>query len=165
MSQSGEAFERGGRITSGYSAPRSTHETYHPGGYGVSEGLRRARRPYAVKNALTGSAIMAFAVGAYYYSIRQVKPDDTSSASSSSLASNTTSSSGSTSLFGGGDDNTPSPAAMPIGPLGSLKALQVSNQKGLEDLRAGPPITDAQRDELRAQILIAQGRLNSSNLR
>ncbi|PWN89270.1 hypothetical protein FA10DRAFT_231820 [Acaromyces ingoldii] len=56
--------------------PRSTHASYHPGGYGVSEGLKRARRPFAVRNAVTGSAIMAFAVGVYWYSISKVKQDD-----------------------------------------------------------------------------------------
>lgn len=54
--------------------PRSTHETYHPGGYGVSEGLKRARKPFLVRNAATGGAIAAFAVGVYYYSISKVGP-------------------------------------------------------------------------------------------
>ncbi|EPQ30583.1 uncharacterized protein PFL1_02107 [Pseudozyma flocculosa PF-1] len=56
--------------------PRSTHATYHPKGYGVSEGLKRARRPYLVKNIVTGSLIMGFAVGVYLYSISKVKQDD-----------------------------------------------------------------------------------------
>lgn len=57
-------------------SPRSTHASYHPGGYGVSEGLKRARRPFLVKNALTGGAIMAFCTGVYFYSISKVKQDD-----------------------------------------------------------------------------------------
>ncbi|PWN50416.1 hypothetical protein IE53DRAFT_410919 [Violaceomyces palustris] len=56
--------------------PRSTHATYHPKGYGVSEGLKRARRPYLVRNLITGTAIMSFAVGVYFYSISKVKQDD-----------------------------------------------------------------------------------------
>ncbi|KAN0064917.1 hypothetical protein ACQY0O_001974 [Thecaphora frezii] len=56
--------------------PRSTHATYHPKGYGVSEGLKRARRPYLFKNAVTGSLIMGFVVGVYFYSISKVKQDD-----------------------------------------------------------------------------------------
>ncbi|KAK0556171.1 hypothetical protein OC844_005928 [Tilletia horrida] len=56
--------------------PRSTHASYHPGGYGVSEGLRRARRPYFWKNAVTGGLILSFATGVYYYSISKVKQDD-----------------------------------------------------------------------------------------
>ncbi|CAD6924709.1 unnamed protein product [Tilletia controversa] len=56
--------------------PRSTHASYHPGGYGVSEGLKRARRPYFWKNAATGGAILGFATAVYYYSISKVKQDD-----------------------------------------------------------------------------------------
>ncbi|UZJ53404.1 hypothetical protein CBS101457_002724 [Exobasidium rhododendri] len=56
--------------------PTSTHESYHPGGYGVSEGLKRARRPFLVKNILTGGVIMSFAVGVYWYSISKVRQDD-----------------------------------------------------------------------------------------
>lgn len=52
--------------------PRSTHATYHPGGYGVSEGLKRARKPYRMRNILTGSLIMGFATGVYFYSISKV---------------------------------------------------------------------------------------------
>jgi len=50
----------------------STHSTYHPGGYGVSEGLKRARRPFAVRNALTGAAILGFCTTVYFYSISKV---------------------------------------------------------------------------------------------
>ncbi|TKY87499.1 hypothetical protein EX895_003513 [Sporisorium graminicola] len=56
--------------------PRSTHATYHPGGYGISEGLKRARKPYRVRNILTGSLIMGFATSVYFYSISKVKQDD-----------------------------------------------------------------------------------------
>ncbi|SOV09511.1 uncharacterized protein UDID_08569 [Ustilago sp. UG-2017a] len=56
--------------------PRSTHATYHPGGYGISEGLKRARKPYRFRNILTGSLIMGFATSVYFYSISRVKQDD-----------------------------------------------------------------------------------------
>ncbi|SPO31612.1 uncharacterized protein UTRI_06359_B [Ustilago trichophora] len=56
--------------------PRSTHATYHPGGYGISEGLKRARKPYRFRNILTGSLIMGFATSVYFYSISKVKQDD-----------------------------------------------------------------------------------------
>ncbi|KAK0546375.1 hypothetical protein OC845_004617 [Tilletia horrida] len=56
--------------------PRSTHASYHPDGYGVSEGLKRARRPFFWKNTLTGGAILGFAAGVYFYSISKVKQDD-----------------------------------------------------------------------------------------
>ena len=50
----------------------STHSSYHPKGYGVSEGLKRARRPFAVRNAITGSAILGFCTAVYFYSISKV---------------------------------------------------------------------------------------------
>ncbi|KAJ1024155.1 hypothetical protein NDA16_002994 [Ustilago loliicola] len=56
--------------------PRSTHATYHPDGYGISEGLKRARKPYRFRNILTGSLIMGFATSVYFYSISKVKQDD-----------------------------------------------------------------------------------------
>jgi len=64
------------QVQSSSTPPRSTHASYHPDGYGVSEGLKRARRPYFWKNAITGGAILAFATGVYYYSISKVKQDD-----------------------------------------------------------------------------------------
>jgi len=53
--------------------PRSTHETYHPGGYGISEGLKRARKPYRFRNLVTGTLIMGFATSVYFYSISKVR--------------------------------------------------------------------------------------------
>lgn len=41
----------------------------------MSPGLKRAREPYRVKNALTGLALGAFAVGIWAYSISAVKQD------------------------------------------------------------------------------------------
>lgn len=53
--------------------PRSTHATYHPNGYGISEGLKRARKPYRLRNLVTGSLIMGFATSVYFYSISKVR--------------------------------------------------------------------------------------------
>lgn len=41
----------------------------------MSPGLLRAREQYTVKNALTGTAIAAFIVGVYFYSIQAVKQE------------------------------------------------------------------------------------------
>jgi cytochrome c oxidase assembly factor 3 len=55
---------------------RAAKATYHPGGYGVSEGLKRARAPFFTANLITGSLITAFAASVYFYSIRAVAQDD-----------------------------------------------------------------------------------------
>lgn len=55
---------------------RQARATYHPGGYGVSEGLKRARRPFRTRNFVTGGLITAFAFSVYFYSIRAVAQDD-----------------------------------------------------------------------------------------
>ncbi|KAG8626931.1 hypothetical protein KVT40_005876 [Elsinoe batatas] len=38
--------------------------------------LQRARRPYLVKNALTGLGVFGFAVGVYVFTIKAVAQDD-----------------------------------------------------------------------------------------
>jgi len=53
--------------------PRSS---YYDKNYRQSAALIRARRPYIVKNALTGAAIFAFAIGVYAFTIRAVSQDD-----------------------------------------------------------------------------------------
>lgn len=50
----------------------SAHSSYHPGGYGVSEGLKRARRPFVVRNVLVGGTLVVTAVNLYLYSIYKV---------------------------------------------------------------------------------------------
>lgn len=45
-------------------------------GYSPSAGLERARRPFRVRNALTGLGIMSFVASVYFYSISAVKQDD-----------------------------------------------------------------------------------------
>jgi cytochrome c oxidase assembly factor 3 len=45
----------------------------HP--QGISPGLQRARRPFLVRNILTGLTISAFVVGVWAYSISAVKQD------------------------------------------------------------------------------------------
>lgn len=42
---------------------------------GISPGLQRARRPFLVRNILTGLTISAFVVGVWAYSISAVKQD------------------------------------------------------------------------------------------
>lgn len=71
--QAGRGAESYGSATRSTVPPRSTHATYHPGGYGISEGLKRARKPYQLKNILTGSLIMGFATSVYFYSISKVR--------------------------------------------------------------------------------------------
>jgi cytochrome c oxidase assembly factor 3, fungi type len=41
----------------------------------MSPGLRRAREPFLVKNAITGIGLFAFAVGVYTYSIKAVQQE------------------------------------------------------------------------------------------
>ncbi|KAL8290479.1 hypothetical protein RQP46_002737 [Phenoliferia psychrophenolica] len=50
--------------------------SYHPKGYGVSEGLARARRPFRTGNILIFGTLGAFVFSVYTYSIRAVKQDD-----------------------------------------------------------------------------------------
>jgi len=50
----------------------SAHSSYHPGGYGVSEGLKRARRPFVVRNILVGGTLTVTAINLYLYSIYKV---------------------------------------------------------------------------------------------
>lgn len=64
-----------------YSA-RSSY--YGASGYSPSEGLKRARRPFRARNAITGLAILGFAASVYGYSISAVKQDDFSDLPSTS---------------------------------------------------------------------------------
>ncbi|KAL2125274.1 hypothetical protein VTJ04DRAFT_1639 [Mycothermus thermophilus] len=53
--------------------PRST---YYDSRNRQTPALIRARRPYLVKNAVTGTAIFAFAVGVYIYTIKAIGQDE-----------------------------------------------------------------------------------------
>ncbi|KAI9746122.1 MAG: hypothetical protein M1818_000803 [Claussenomyces sp. TS43310] len=53
--------------------PRSTYYDKH---YKQAPALIRARRPYLVKNTLTGVGIFAFAISVYAYTINAVSQDD-----------------------------------------------------------------------------------------
>jgi len=56
---------------------RAAKQSYYPrGGSGVSEGLKRARAPFLVRNLVTGTIVGSFALGVYFYSISAVKQDD-----------------------------------------------------------------------------------------
>ncbi|ESK92483.1 mitochondrion protein [Moniliophthora roreri MCA 2997] len=62
--------------TKKYIDPRKAEKSWRPKSGSMSPGLRRARQPFLVKNAITGILLGAFAVGVYVYSIRAVKQDD-----------------------------------------------------------------------------------------
>ncbi|KAI9869011.1 MAG: hypothetical protein M1813_002834 [Trichoglossum hirsutum] len=53
--------------------PRSSYYDNH---YRQSAALLRARRPYLIKNAVTGLVIFSFAVGVYAFTIKAVSQDD-----------------------------------------------------------------------------------------
>ncbi|KAH8674743.1 hypothetical protein BGZ60DRAFT_404722 [Tricladium varicosporioides] len=53
--------------------PRSSYYDKH---YKQSAALIRARRPYLVKNTLTGLGIFAFCMGVYTFTIRAVSQDE-----------------------------------------------------------------------------------------
>ncbi|KAI9769664.1 MAG: hypothetical protein M1840_003901 [Geoglossum simile] len=53
--------------------PRSSYYDKH---YRQSEALIRARRPYLIKNAVTGLAIFGFAIGVYAFTIKAVSQDE-----------------------------------------------------------------------------------------
>ncbi|GAA5826061.1 hypothetical protein JCM5353_004198 [Sporobolomyces roseus] len=55
---------------------REAKQTYHPGGYGTSEGLKRARLPFRTRNAIVGLTLSGFMFSVYLYSIRAVAQDD-----------------------------------------------------------------------------------------
>ena len=58
-----------------YADRRETQKSYRPKAGTMSPGLKRAREPYRVKNAIVGLGLGAFAVGVWAYSISAVKQD------------------------------------------------------------------------------------------
>ncbi|KAL2263441.1 hypothetical protein VTK26DRAFT_6739 [Humicola hyalothermophila] len=50
--------------------------TYYDRRFRQSPALIRARRPYLVKNAVTGLALSAFVIGIYSYTLHVVGQDD-----------------------------------------------------------------------------------------
>ncbi|KAG6820685.1 hypothetical protein H0H93_013203 [Arthromyces matolae] len=61
--------------SSQYIDQKTVNASYRPKAGAMSEGLKRARAPYRVRNAVTGLALGAFAVGVWAYSISAVKQD------------------------------------------------------------------------------------------
>ncbi|KAL0573299.1 hypothetical protein V5O48_008662 [Marasmius crinis-equi] len=59
-----------------YVNPRKAAKSWRPTAGGMSPGLRRAREPFLVRNAITGVLLGTFAIGVYAYSIRAVRQDD-----------------------------------------------------------------------------------------
>lgn len=55
---------------------RAAQATYHPGGYGVSQGMRRARQRYNVSNFFMVTALFGVIGGIYAYSILAVEQED-----------------------------------------------------------------------------------------
>ncbi|EPE31585.1 hypothetical protein GLAREA_12341 [Glarea lozoyensis ATCC 20868] len=53
--------------------PRSS---YYDKNYKQSAALLRARRPYLVKNSLTGLGLLAFCMGVYTFTIKAVSQDE-----------------------------------------------------------------------------------------
>ncbi|KZZ89071.1 hypothetical protein AAP_04556 [Ascosphaera apis ARSEF 7405] len=50
--------------------------TYYEKDFRAGPALLRARRPYLVKNAVTGGVLFAFCIGVYAFTIRAVGQDD-----------------------------------------------------------------------------------------
>ncbi|RSH84718.1 uncharacterized protein EHS24_006242 [Apiotrichum porosum] len=63
-------------MSSGKTNARGVDMSYHPRGFDESASLMRARKPYNVRNLITGGAIVAFIASVYIYSISAVKQDD-----------------------------------------------------------------------------------------
>jgi len=56
--------------------PRASQRTYYDADYRQGQSLIRARRPFLIKNALTGLAILGFTASVYIYTIKAVAQDD-----------------------------------------------------------------------------------------
>ncbi|KII94662.1 hypothetical protein PLICRDRAFT_47690 [Plicaturopsis crispa FD-325 SS-3] len=54
---------------------KTVAKSYRPESYLMSPGLKRAREPFRVRNAVTGVILAAFGVGVWAYSISAVKQD------------------------------------------------------------------------------------------
>ncbi|RAH46982.1 uncharacterized protein BO66DRAFT_437783 [Aspergillus aculeatinus CBS 121060] len=52
------------------------NSTYYGKDYRAGAALLRARRPYLVKNAITGLCLVGFTIGVYAYTIRAVGQDE-----------------------------------------------------------------------------------------
>ncbi|CAI7573408.1 hypothetical protein N7533_008906 [Penicillium manginii] len=52
------------------------NSTYYGKDYRAGAALLRARRPFLVKNALTGFGLFAFTIGVYAYTIRAVGQEE-----------------------------------------------------------------------------------------
>ncbi|KAJ5204135.1 uncharacterized protein N7498_005014 [Penicillium cinerascens] len=52
------------------------NSTYYGKDYRAGAALLRARRPFLVKNALTGFGLFAFSIGVYVYTIRAVGQEE-----------------------------------------------------------------------------------------
>ncbi|KAH6914702.1 hypothetical protein BKA70DRAFT_1216827 [Coprinopsis sp. MPI-PUGE-AT-0042] len=97
-----------------YANRGETQKSYRPKAGTMSPGLKRAREPYRIKNAIVGLGLGAFAVGVWAYSISAVKQDvfDDVDEEAKALASISSSPSPSTSATGATSTMSASRAAM-----------------------------------------------------
>ncbi|CAA7258518.1 unnamed protein product [Cyclocybe aegerita] len=109
-----------------YIDKREAAKSYRPTSGSMSPGLRRAREPYRVKNALLGLTLGAFAVGVWAYSISAVKQDvfDDVDAEAEALGSTVTSSSSETGLV----------------PAGTEKVVEAPVKTSMEIKASQPPV-------------------------
>ncbi|KAK2810251.1 hypothetical protein FQN50_003221 [Emmonsiellopsis sp. PD_5] len=57
-------------------ATNSFKSSYYDKDYRAGAALLRARRPYVIKNAITGLALFGFCIGVYSFTINAVGQDD-----------------------------------------------------------------------------------------
>ncbi|KAH9938118.1 uncharacterized protein B0H18DRAFT_1112305 [Fomitopsis serialis] len=62
-------------MTDPYVDRSEAYKSYRPVNNLMSPGLKRAREPFRVRNAVVGTALVAFATGVWAYSISAVKQD------------------------------------------------------------------------------------------
>ncbi|CCL98250.1 uncharacterized protein FIBRA_00244 [Fibroporia radiculosa] len=58
-----------------YISRKEANTSYRPYNNLMSPGLQRAREPFRIRNAVTGTLLLSFAVGVWAYSISAVKQD------------------------------------------------------------------------------------------
>ncbi|KAA8901452.1 hypothetical protein FN846DRAFT_908969 [Sphaerosporella brunnea] len=59
-----------------FASPRESQRSYYDASMVQGKSMIRARRPFVVKNALTGLAIVGFTAAVYTYTIRAVAQDN-----------------------------------------------------------------------------------------
>lgn len=62
--------------TRSFRGPIIPRSSYYEADYRQGKALLRARRPYIVKNLITGACILAFTASVYMYTLKAVSQDD-----------------------------------------------------------------------------------------